>query len=350
VTQTNSKGLPWLTDLRVWASFGIVVLHVSAIVIAFSPNRESLNWWVANVADSSVRWCVPAFVMISGALLLDPSRAESPWHFYRRRAVRILIPTAFWSAFYLILPALLGDPLGWRDVIHRLLIGMPQYHLWYLYMITVLYLFTPFLRVYVAAASRRNQWALIAILMTAAGCQVILETFGGYSSSRTVFTLFIPFLGYYLCGFQLRRTESVRFSVVSLAVAIIAAVSVTAIGTKALVARLGNLSAGLYLYEPLSPTVIAMSIAIFLLFREVGRDRAPRGSFWAGLSDQLSPLTLGIYVVHPFVILLLTKLGWGVGAWGSALEVPLLSAVVFGLSAAMVAVLIRVPILDRTVG
>ena len=68
--------------LRVIAILGVIWLHVSGEVVTASPNPGDEEWWVGNVADAFSRWCVPLFVMASGALLL-PQRADD-----RRRDIR----------------------------------------------------------------------------------------------------------------------------------------------------------------------------------------------------------------------------------------------------------------------
>ena len=55
--------------LRILATFAVIFLHVSAC--GFGRDYLSCNWIVSVVYDGMVRWCVPIFVMLSGALFLD---------------------------------------------------------------------------------------------------------------------------------------------------------------------------------------------------------------------------------------------------------------------------------------
>ncbi|EMH1199379.1 acyltransferase family protein [Serratia marcescens] len=72
----------WLNNARIIAILAVVLLHVSSRVITWSE-LGSNDWWYANLYDSLVRWCVPVFVMISGALLLAPEKAEPLGVFYK---------------------------------------------------------------------------------------------------------------------------------------------------------------------------------------------------------------------------------------------------------------------------
>jgi len=91
----------WLDNSRIVAIYAVVFLHVSAAVV-LGNEVGTEYWWIGNIYDSAMRWCVPTFVMISGALLLDPDKQEDLKTFYAKRLSRILIPILFWSAFFSI--------------------------------------------------------------------------------------------------------------------------------------------------------------------------------------------------------------------------------------------------------
>lgn len=55
----------YLDLLRIFCIFSMMLLHVCAIPW-YSVPVSSFAWQVLNVYDSSVRFCVPVFVMISG--------------------------------------------------------------------------------------------------------------------------------------------------------------------------------------------------------------------------------------------------------------------------------------------
>lgn len=55
--------------LRVMATLAVIMLHMSA-QNWYVSDVNGYNWQVFNLYDSIVRWGVPVFVMISGALFL----------------------------------------------------------------------------------------------------------------------------------------------------------------------------------------------------------------------------------------------------------------------------------------
>lgn len=92
--------MPWIDNSRILAIFAVIVVHVGAKVVG-ENTIGSEYWWYGNIFESLARWCVPVFVMISGALLLDPNKKEDLLTFYRKRLHRIFIPFLFWSVIYL---------------------------------------------------------------------------------------------------------------------------------------------------------------------------------------------------------------------------------------------------------
>ncbi len=74
--------MAWLDAARVISIFAVVFLHISASVVT-EADFGSSTWWHGNFYDSLVRWCVPVFVMVSGALLLDERRVEDTISFYK---------------------------------------------------------------------------------------------------------------------------------------------------------------------------------------------------------------------------------------------------------------------------
>lgn len=83
--------------------------------------------------------CVPLFVMLSGCLKLN-SEKEFDWKKWIYSVLRLILLFVLSSVFYEIF---VNDDHNYIDIIRGIIIG--YYHLWYLYMITGLYLCIPIL-------------------------------------------------------------------------------------------------------------------------------------------------------------------------------------------------------------
>lgn len=94
--------LLWADILRIAAACAVVAIHISAPVVVNLAIFESGDWWAGNVMNSSVRWAVPGFAMLAGALLLDPGRIETAGVFYRRRMRRVHLALGFLACIAIV--------------------------------------------------------------------------------------------------------------------------------------------------------------------------------------------------------------------------------------------------------
>lgn len=100
---------------------------------------------------------VPLFVMLSGALLLQPAKVEEPIKvFLKKRLSRIGLAFFFWSAIYFVWGYYVNNTqLTLNSVTQMLLSDGAYYQFWFIYLIVGLYLITPILRVIVAYANQK---------------------------------------------------------------------------------------------------------------------------------------------------------------------------------------------------
>jgi surface polysaccharide O-acyltransferase-like enzyme len=156
------EGIALPVDLiRTVAIILVILLHASIEpnlnLSQMSPEGVQL-WWASNVYDSISRTAVPLFVMLTGALLLQPFKTNEPLRvFFKKRWNRIGIPVLFWGAIFFIYDfSVKGQTLTLTFVLQGLLAG-PYVHFWYLYLLVGLYLITPLVRILVAY----SDWRLI---------------------------------------------------------------------------------------------------------------------------------------------------------------------------------------------
>lgn len=331
----------WLDVARVVSIMAVVVLHVAGSVVALAA-LGSADWWYGNLYDSLVRWCVPVFVMVSGALLLDPAKAEGILVFYRKRAARVLVPLVFWSAAY-ILWNHRGALSGIRgvDVLQSVARGWPHYHLWFLYMILCLYLFVPFLRTLVLHSRRRDLWVLVGLLFLFAAVNELVRVFSDGGAGLFI-NWFLPYLAYFLCGHLLSTSER-RVPMPWLLAVFGAAVLATALGCYWLGSMQG-LERGMYFYGYLSLSVIPMSISVMLMFKALTLADGP-----ARKARRISQLTLGVYLVHPMLLETLRAHVLKPEDYAPLVTVPLVAALVALGALAVAWVFGRVPFLNRTI-
>lgn len=322
--------------LRVIAAFAVVCIHVSANVVLTTPDIHSMAWWSGNIAAAFCRWCVPVFVMISGALLLSSPKDYTPIEFYKKRASRLLPAIVFWTFVYIIFRDYTEDEFEFPNAIKSIIKGTPYYHLWYIYMLIGLYLVTPFIRQMISVLNVESLRILIVICFAVA----ITASLSG-DESLTFLPSFLPFLGYFLVGYYLCNHHN-NLSVSLLILAFIVCVFLVSVGTNLLFPLLGK-RAWSVMHDYLNPVIVIMSLCVFVFF--IKKSMAISGS----LIQRVAPITLGIYLVHPLWLSVLDKFGV-TGVWMHPLiGIPVTTLLTFSLSVLSSALLARTFIFRQTV-
>ena len=356
--------------IRIFGTIAVVIGHVADLRL-FSTQVLDRNWWICNLWDSLTRWAVPVYIMLSGALLLDPARAEPSHHFYRKRLLRIGVPLVFWTAFFMWFDVkYTGWRPSWKAAWLNLALGKPYVHLHFIFRIAGLYLFTPMLRVWLRHTHRKMQcWTVGMALVLSAGDSIMNSI---TDNEPSVFARFVPFVGYYLLGYLLRDTVLTARGLRRASAGFIASYLVLLLGTGWTVHLFhapgtflkGPPSLEMLQYDFLSPIRIVMAMCAWLLFVNIFNKPWPqselarrRVGWWAGT-------TLGIYLIHPmFREILYTRRVWIPGLydhwisyhfgpeWPNIwLGIPLMATLVYGLSLAVIAVVMRIPYVRRIAG
>jgi surface polysaccharide O-acyltransferase-like enzyme len=292
-----SSSLEWLDRLRLWAILAVVVIHAIGTATRESGTGwHTAPWWFANFINSACLWCVPVFVMVSGALMLDPSRRAYGHHFLRRRMSKILVPLAFWVGVYLVFQRqFYGIDLSWSDTWKSLASGDPFLQLYFLFIVAGLTLLTPVLRRLITHSSRRELQVFTAVALGFGLAEHAFRELGG--GSLNAVTRCLPYVGYYLAGHLLATaTISPRQQQLARRLAVVGWLA-TAFGSGFLAAYYGWTTGGYFLYDYLSPTVMLMSLALFV----GARGWRPKRISVRRLR-QYGGATFGVFLIHPLLL------------------------------------------------
>lgn len=338
--------LLWINNARILAVLAVIILHIAAFFAADTSRMGSFFWWVGNACDSCVRWSVPVFIMLSGALLLDAEKDESAFSFYKKRASRILLPGLFWTIFFIgwefLKGAIKADPRSFVFIFRQLLGGRPYYHMWFLYMLIGLYLITPSLRVFIRKMPMKGQIIFTAVLFVFSMANSVSGDF--YSGrGNLLINWFLPYLPYYISGHLLKETRGNSGKNILILFFLLSTV-LTALG----VFLAGNFSgpgSGFYFYDYLSVTVVPMSLCAFSLLKTAGKPFLINREATRGISR----LVLGIYLVHPVFIDIFRYTGVFNPGFSPLAVIPLVSFLVFVFSLAAVRIISSVPYLNKVV-
>ncbi len=150
----------WVDWLRVFACLLVMVVHSSEPFYLDGYDTliltdADLIW--ASAIDSAARMSVPLFV-IASSYLLFPLRYSSG-EFFKRRAVRILIPFVVWSVVYALC---YGDPLTNLSTL-LLNFNFTASHLWFVYMLVGIYILMPILSPWAKDVSKKELKVYLAL-------------------------------------------------------------------------------------------------------------------------------------------------------------------------------------------
>lgn len=345
----------WVDVLRVFAIAAVVIVHVSADIVTEWSSVSRNGWWAANFYDSLARGAVPIFVMLSGALLLP--QVESYRDFFRKRLQRILIPFVAWTVFYLLWRKYFYEPhMGVQEAVRRIANGEVHFHLWFLYLITGLYLMVPFLRIFAAHAGRRDMAYFLGLCFFIASLIPFWERLDDLFF-HTGIRFHIPveaargFIGYFLLGFFLLRESKPSFFA-GAGFGWFVAFLVCFLGSAWIVFH-SNQFPTLF-YDNMAPNVVFYAASFFIIVKEtVPRIEARLNSGVKECLLSLSSASFGIYLIHPVFIDIFNH-----GRWGFVLKpamghpvwsIPLTAAAIYFCSYLAVLGMRKVPVLRSTV-
>ncbi|WP_122263088.1 acyltransferase [Ornithinimicrobium cerasi] len=345
--------LAWVSWLRVVAVLGVVMIHTVGATASGPGSTTTVDGWVARALDLPFLWAVPVFVMLSGALSLDPERYRGSGAYLRRRAWRLVPGLVVWHVVYVAYLSLTRE--GWWQglgpVLARVVQGQVAPHLYFFWIVLGLSLLTPLLVPWVARSGRR-EWVVAAL---AAYAVPVLSTWPLGSDgarvglSHAAWSWWLPYLGAYLMGWALRGVTLPRRSVVP---ALGLAVGLSALLTW----QWRNEDApgwleqwsGAHYY---SLTVAVLSVLVLLLaqtlLRPDGALRALTRPSLLRAVDAVAGASMGIFAMHYLVLLVGIDTGW-LGEPVSTWPVLLVRfAVVSVVTTALVLVLRRVPVVRQ---
>lgn len=354
-TATRSTTRLWSLDVtRVVAVVGVAAIHVFAALVANPARQGSVGWWGAVVIDIGFVWVVPVFVMISGALILQPRQYEQgPLSFYRRRLLRLAPGLVFWSLFYffVIRTALTGATVTKADLARFFLEGRPYTHLYFLWLIIGLYAVAPVLAAFLKEGGPRRAaifaaTVLAATVITGSSSSLLTAMGDPHPLTLLALTQWLPYVGYFLAGWALRgvvlRGWRLAVGIVATLVALVAPIA-----QYGLQPRMGVLDA----VAPVSyfgPFVAIASIGVFVCVNSVFAGWAP-GERGGRMLRELSDSAFGVFLVHFAIMLALRHTPWFAAADASFLLAGLEWVLVVVLSFALVYGIRRVPYLRRLV-
>ena len=377
----------WIDWLRVAACFMVFVVHSTEPFYLGGQGSLILDetdaFW-ASFFDTLVRACVPLFVIASSYLMfpLNCSTGE----FFKKRAIRILIPFILWSVVYAFV---WGEPVeNFKNLL--LNFNYAAGHLWFIYMLLGVYLIMPLLSPWADKVEKKElliylgiwlftttiplirDWAAggsVSVIYGPSGLprQALFPLWGEASwNTYGVFYYMSGFIGYLLLGLYFRKFTGELSWTRTLLIAIPSYLIGHAIAFGGFLRRVYESAGGIFPVEGLVEKAVwwettwcndtlgvaLMAIAWILIFKKIKAS----GWFYKRVLLPVSQASYGIYLMHllilvPICVWFREWLGSGaegvLGFWTTPVEI-LGAAVVAFIATAVVSVAIRkIPVIGK---
>ncbi len=345
-TNVDRERENWADTLRTIACIGVIMIHTVAPIVTDFNGTDRVIWTISNMITSTLRFCVPIFLMLAGAFLLP--RQMTFADFLKRRFSKIIYPFLFWSAVYIAYEMIrkwspeevMNIPKVGRHIVSELFHGA-AYHFWYIYLIIGLYLFVPVIGVWARQATQKEMFFYLTIWY--------LLSFGNFPpfdriNNEIDLRYFSGYMGFMVLGYALSRMPDLggRWPV-WLLMALIGSM-VTTISSHLLTLSLNSFKDTYYNY--LTPNVIMGSAGLFLLFRNIRL----KGSLWNRFAAIISRHSYGIYLSHIFFLSILSKFGINSRFIHPAAGIPITLILATLLSVVTVRAIARLPFGSRISG
>lgn len=313
--------------LRIVAQFFVVVLHVSSSVVANPSDPEFFSY---NFYSMLSRFSVPVFVMLSGYFNMENVDVKKAF----KKSLKLYIIILFWSLIYLLKSLYINEAMALKEIINEMFLG--HYHMWFLFMTIGLYLLTPILAPALKDLKNAEYFLILGLIFSVIPCTLkivmgerFIRTFALSFIDGFYFRMTGGFILYYVLGYYLGHKDIrhkglwIALGVIAMAWSIYMQYEIN-VGQETLIYGY---------YDVMGIFAYLFSAAVFLIFKDLKVESA--------FVSKLSSLTLGIFLIHDFFIGRVANFAGDVNGF---IKVPLVSAIVFIISAAVVAILKKIPV------
>ena len=329
--------------LKVMAIIGVIIIHTCPA--GYNYPIGSFNWLSTLFWGVLMRSCVPVFLMCSGALFLEPRTELTLKKLYLKNLLRILVSMFFWAmaykVYHLVQEGNFTAALLYRGFLDVLLFRQ-EFHLYYLHIIILVYIFVPIMRIITQNADKAQLqylllvWAVFGIVYPTVRPFWPFRLLSGIPE-HWLMNMTYASIGYGVLGHYLKRypNESARLYVLMFA----AGFAFVFAGTWFLSFRRGYLYEGFLEGMTIGPALMAAGVFGFCESRfKASNPKLARTVMY------LSQASFCVYLVHAFVLYGFSKAGLTASLFPCLVSIPAIAALNYACCNGIYAALSRIPI------
>ena len=237
--------------------------------------------------------CIGLFFMVSGALLL-PIKTDAN-SFIKKRLNKVVIPTLFWSIFYIAANFIKGNCQGslMKELISIPFSAQGNPVLWFMYTLIGLYLLAPIISRWIESASQKEMEFYLG-LWGISLCYPILASFVSINQGNTgILYYFTGYTGYFVLGYYLKQYPqrlSWKVLIPALSVSIVAPIVCKVLQWK------------VDFYEVFWYLSIFVVIQCVCWFQTITKLPLKFSNRIETMISRIANLSFGIYLIHIFIM------------------------------------------------
>jgi len=335
----------YIDYLRVFATFAIMILHVSAKNL-FTIDVSSSNWQILSIYNSVVRWGVAIFVMISGTLFLNKDIPIKK--IYLKYILRMVLSFGFWAFIYAIFAK--GTILSKISVLIE-----GKYHMWFIPMIIGIYMSIPMIKTIVRDEKVLNYYLILFLLfgIIIPSAIVLIKDLGNgiiikginaldYDIRSLDVHLVLGFCGYFVLGYYLDKKTFTEKQKKYIYILGLLGFSITIGMTLMLSLKTQHYFENYHGNFMLN--ILLESVAVFIFFKSIKYNNKKINN----IMQKLSKYSYGAFLMHVLIMdqinerLRLTTL-----SFNPIISVLVITLIVFVISFGISALLNHIPIVKK---
>ncbi len=352
----SKNRIGYIDMLKTMAIFGVIVIHITSGAL-FKFNITSIDWYLSVFWATVVRWSVPIFFMCSGVLFLKSEKTVSIKQVYTKYLFRIVVALIFWALAYEMFDVFkifyssgIINSAIIKSAFKNIVTCNTHFHLYYLYIIVLIYALVPIIKTFTNVASRHQLeysltlWIFLGIVFPFA---INFYPFNQLKGIVMQYPLKMAYsaIGYFVLGHYFHKYALTKRTTYLIYAAGIIGFFATLYGTI-IVSNTSQRVNAMFL-EGMYPNVAAMAAALFLLAKNLYRERNDRHTIIAKIIGYISKGSFCVYLVHDFFNIAFRILNIDTAIFSPVFSIPFLSLINLCLSLGVYFILSKIPVVNK---
>ena len=342
----------YLDLLKTVAIIGVLIIHITSQAFTlYTPFSFNYNFSV--FISCTARFSVPIFVMASGALFLNENKQISVSQIFKVYILRIVTALTIFALFYECIPVLftfIKTGIVEKQLIYNAISNIvnlnTHFHLYYLYIIILIYMLVPPIKIFLKSAERKNIEYLLLFLFAFSILMPLLKSiypfrlFSGGMTNQYMINLTYGMLTYFILGHYLNKYELSKKAEITIFTLGVISVLFTFFAT-AFESYITSQFSGRYI-EAMTPNVFFMASALFLSIKKISKKVKDTKGFVF-----ISKASFLIYLIHDFYNIIFRESGLSMLTFSPVFSIPLMLILVFGFSILTYLILRKIPLINK---